>query len=546
MSRLIPIVLLLVMVSCTGENTIERPNVLLILADDLGYSDIGCYGGDIETPNLDRLASNGVMFTHFYNSARCNPSRASLMTGLHPHQTGVGSTQGVQLGVHGYMGEINESCMTIAEVLKKAGYKNYVTGKWHLTHSHDGSDKSDWPLQRGFDRFFGTIYGAGSYFDPRFLYTDNEVLTSSPDGFYYTDAISDTAIKYIDQHIDNEDDPFFLYVAYTAPHWPMHAKPEDIEKYKGRFDEGWDVLRETKLERMKGLGLINKEWDIRTNRSNAEKWEETDNKDWELNRMEVYAAMVDCMDQGIGRIIEKLDQEGQLENTLVMFLSDNGACSEQWGPANPWANRFGPERTRNGTLIDYSNDGRKMAGTPDTYYSYGRNWSRYSNTPFYGHKSSTWEGGISSPFIVHWPAQVEHDESYRDQVCGIIDIMPTVIGVTGAEYPDSCRGNKLIPLQGLDLMPVVRQNESLNRDYYFVEHIGRNGIISSQGWKNVKIGRGAWELYDNVSDRTETTNLADEYPGLTEKLAEKWQSWANRCYVLSPDSLSKIRQQLNK
>ncbi|MFO7756679.1 MAG: arylsulfatase [Bacteroidales bacterium] len=534
-------------VSCSGmRDKDQKPNILLILADDLGYSDIACYGGDIETPNLDNLASDGIMFTHFYNSARCNPSRASLLTGLHPHQTGMGSTQGVQLGVHGYMGQINENCVTIAEVLGEGGYKNYAAGKWHLTHSHDGTDKSDWPLQRGFDRFFGTIYGAGSFFDPRMLYNDNEILYSSPEGFYYTDAISDTAIKYIDEHYKETDDPFFLYVAYTAPHWPMHAKPADIEKYKGKFDKGWDALRPDKLERMKSLGLIDEDWDTSSDVSNAESWEQQENKEWELNRMEVYAAMIDCMDQGIGRIIEKLDKEKQLENTLVLFLSDNGACAEEWGPDNPWAKRFGPVKTRDGTVIDYSNDGRKMAGTPDTYYSYGRNWSRYSNTPFSGHKSSTWEGGIATPFIVYWPGKVKTDSIYRDQLTGIIDIMPTLVAVSNSEYPENYNGNSIIPTEGLNLMPAIIDNERINRDYYFVEHIGRNGIIAEDGWKGVKIGRNPWQLFNIFDDRTEVCNKENKKPDKMNELANKWQEWADRCYVLSSDSLAKIRQVLNE
>lgn len=534
------------LISCSGmDDKDQKPNILLILADDLGYSDIACYGGNIETPNLDNLASDGIMFTHFYNSARCNPSRASLLTGLHPHQTGMGSTQGVQLGVHGYMGQINENCVTIAEVLSTAGYKNYVTGKWHLTHSHDGTDKSDWPLQRGFDRFYGTIYGAGSYFDPRMLYNDNKVMYSSPEGFYYTDAISDTAVAYIDRHVSESDDPFFLYVAYTAPHWPMHAKAQDIDKYKGKFDTGWDKLRMDKLERMKALELIKEDWNISANRSNSQLWSDIEMKDWESRRMEVYAAMVDCMDQGIGRIIDKLEDTDKLKNTLILFLSDNGACAEEWGPQNPWAKRFGPEATRDGTIIDYSNDGSKMPGTPDTYYSYGQEWSRYSNTPFSGHKSSTWEGGISSPFIMHWPAELKNENDHRKQICGILDIMPTLVAVSGADYPAYYKGNKIIPMEGINLLPAIMDNERLKRDYYFVEHIGLNGIISGEGWKGVKIGGNPWQLFNIDTDRTEVNHREEDMPDKMRELGDRWQQWADRCHVLSTDSLAAIREYMN-
>jgi arylsulfatase len=355
------------------------------------------------------------------------------------------------------------------------------------------------------------------------------------------------AVSYIGDHLANKSDsPFFMYVAYTAPHWPMHAKAGDIEKYKGRFDSGWDELRKDKLERLQRLGLIDPQWDIETDRTIAVPWSEIENTGWELNRMEVYAAMVDCMDQGIGRIIAKLEEEGILDNTLVLFLSDNGACAEEWGPDNPWAMNFGPEITRDGSIIDYSNDGRKMAGTPDTYYSYGRSWAHYSNTPFYGSKSSTWEGGISTPFIVHWPARVNPDGHKREQIAGIIDIMPTILDVTGAIYPQEHRGNAIIPFEGINLMPAILQNTAIEREYYYVEHIGRNGIISDNGWKAVKIGKNPWQLFNNRTDRTETRPLENEMPGITGELAAEWQRWADRSYVLSSDSLEAIRKRQEK
>jgi arylsulfatase A-like enzyme len=534
-----------IVTGCKSDRTEEagsRPNIILILADDLGYSDIACYGGDIETPNLDGLAKNGVMFTHFYNTARCCPSRASLITGLHPHQTGMGSTQGVQLGVPGYIGEINENCVTIAEVLKPEGYRTYTTGKWHLTHSQDGSNKSDWPLQRGFDRFFGTIYGAGSYFDPRMLYMGNDTSTTSPDGFYYTDAISDTAVQYIEDHIkDNKEDPFFMYVAYTAPHWPLHAKPGDIEKYSGRFDAGWDELRKAKLNRMESLGLIDPDWDVETDKWDHLKWEDCTQKDWELNRMEVYAAMIDCMDQGIGRIIEQLKQENILDNTLIMFLSDNGACAEVWDPENPWAQRYGPRITRDGKILDYSNDGSRMSGPPDTYFSYGLNWSRYSNTPFLGHKQSSWEGGISTPFIVHWPEKVKPDRVPRKQVAGIIDIMPTVTSVSGAAYPESINGKIIYPMQGLNLLPAILKNEDIERDYYYMEHIGNGMILGADHWKLVRPRGQPSELYDNFTDRVETQDRASDFPEKLDLLEKEWAGWARENNVISMDSIAALR-----
>lgn len=518
--------------SCQRPGT-DRPNILVILADDLGYSDIGCYGGDIETPNLDRLAENGIRFTRFYNTARCCPSRASLLTGLHPHQAGMGAMVGPATDAEGYQGDLNKRCVTLAEVLGTAGYSTYMAGKWHVARSWDGSDKHSWPLQRGFERYFGTIYGAGSYFDPRLLVRDNDTTSRSPDDFYYTDAISDTSILFLEDHMrENPEKPFFMYVTYTAPHWPMHAKPEDIEKYRGRFDEGWDRLREKKVERMKSLELVDPDWEMFMRDPRVSLWDSVENKHWELRRMEVFAAMVDCMDQGIGRILNFLEQSGQMDNTLILFLSDNGGCQEAWTLKNPWATRYGPKVTRDGKVIDYSNDGRLDPGPPDTYYSYGMGWARYSNTPFSGYKSGTREGGISTPMIVRWPGRIPDKGMYRKQMAGIIDIMPTLVEVAGARYPEVFRGYSILPMEGMSLVGCIRSDEPLIRDAYYVEHIGRGSIIDGEGIKAVRYGRRPWQLYDLNTDRTETNDLAPVMPEKTEELAGKWKKWAWRAKVL--------------
>ncbi len=511
-----------------------KPNIVLILADDLGYADIGCYGGDIETPNLNSLASQGVMFTQFYNTARCCPSRASILTGLHPHQTGLGAMINNSTNEPaGYTGEINDKCVTLAEVLRGVGYSNYMTGKWHVSGSVDGSDKHNWPIQRGFDRYFGIIDGASSYFDPLMLVYDNDTLLNYPQEFYLTDAISDTTVNFIDQHLHNyPDQPFFMYVAYTVPHWPLHALPEDIEKYKGKFDVGWDKLREEKLMRMTNIGLIEPEWDLSDDGPDILSWNEVENKRWELERMEVYAAMVDCMDQGIGRIVRKLEKEGQLENTLIMFLSDNGACSEIWSDNTSWVKRYGPTITKKGLIVDYSNDGSKNPGTPDTYYSYGREWAHYSNTPFRNYKSNTYEGGISSPFIVYWPGKTETNKVLRKQLAGIIDIMPTLVEVSGAKYPELYNGNVIFPMEGESLVRTICNNEELLRDAYYVEHIGNRGMIVNSRWKIVKSGRKSWQLYDLEKDRTETNDLSKLKNEMTKELSDKWERWAWRAKVL--------------
>ena len=308
----------------------RRPNIVLIMSDDMGFSDIGCYGGEINTPNLDRLAANGVRFTQFYNTARCCPTRASLMSGLYPHQAGVGHMMSDR-GTDGYRGNLNRRCMTIGEVLKTAGYGTYMAGKWHVTrHTAPDGPKHNWPRQRGFDRFYGTIHGAGSFYDPNSLTRDNTQISPyadpeyKPKTYYYTDAISDHTVRYINEHCRQEkskQSPFFCYVSYTAAHWPMHALPEDIAKYKGKYDAGYAPIRAARLKKARSLGLIQKNWKLS---AQAEKWETVKKRAWEARCMEVYAAMVDRMDQGIGKIVAALKANGQLDNTLILFLQDNG------------------------------------------------------------------------------------------------------------------------------------------------------------------------------------------------------------------------------
>ncbi len=538
------VLLIFLLISCGRNEKTEfnkqnqKPNIILILADDLGYSDIGCYGAEIiQTPHLTKLAQNGLKFTQFYNTARCCPSRASILTGLHPHQTGLGAMVSNPTNAPGYQGEIGQNCVTIAEVLNKVGYRNYMTGKWHVAHSWDGSDKHNWPLQRGFDRYFGTIFGAGSYFDPRLLVQNNDTFSKVPANFYYTDAIADSSISMLKEHLHSyQEQPFFLYLAFTAPHWPLHAKESDISKYRGKFNRGWDELRKLKVENMKKLGIVNPEWEMFNSTPGVPAWEDVTKKEWELNRMEVYAAMIDCMDQGIGRILEFMEETNQLENTLILFLSDNGACAEAWGPENPWASRFGPKKTKNGKVIDYSNDGSRMAGPADTYYSYGRSWAHYSNTPLKNYKTGTNEGGISSPFIVHWPDKIKEKAAIRNQMCGIIDIMPTLVEIADATYPETFNNNSILPMQGKSLKAVFLNNTKLQPRDYFVEHIGQRGMIHHDTLKLVKYGKHSWQLYDLKNDRTETLNLEPVMSAKTKELAERWEKWAWEANVLpKPD-----------
>ena len=403
-----------------------RPNILLIMSDDMGYSDIGCYGSEIRTPNLDRMAANGLRFTQFYNGARCCPTRASLLTGLYAHQAGVGHMLGDQ-GLPGYQSGLNKESVTIAEALIRSGYRAYMSGKWHVTtHIKPEGPKDNWPLQRGFEKFYGTIIGAGSFYDPHTLCRQNTFITPAndpqykPETYYYTDAITDNAIQFLDDHYqESETDPFFMYVSYTAAHWPMHALPEDIKKYEGEYDHGYDFIRTRRFERMKQLGILDE--DARMSPA-AGNWAQAPHKEWEIKCMEVYAAMVDRMDQGIGKLLQSLETKGALENTLILFLEDNGGCAEGFGRGEnvnenwlkaikdrtPMAEDelqptlWPPMKTRDGKPVQGGPS--VMPGPADTYIAYGRNWANVSNTPFREYKHWVHEGGISTPLIVHWPA----------------------------------------------------------------------------------------------------------------------------------------------
>ncbi len=524
-----------------GQN--KRPNIVLIMADDMGYSDIGCYGGEIHTPNLDALAARGLRFTQFYNTARCCPTRASLMTGLYPHQAGVGHMMDDK-GYDAYRGDLNNRCVTIAEVLKQAGYSTYMAGKWHVTKSvQPDGDKHNWPCQRGCDRFFGTIHGAGSYYDPNSLTRDNTQIAPGSDDFYYTDAISDNAVNFVREH--SPDNPFFMYVAFTAPHWPMHALPEDIAKYKGRYAQGWDALRAERHERMIKMGIVKREWAITPRDSAVPPWEEAEDKEWYQRRMEVYAAMVDRLDQGVGRIVSELKRTGRFENTLILFLADNGGCAEEYGSTGPvkpdpsepvvlkpmgkdeLQTRMQPTVTRDGRPV---RTGRGvMPGPPDSYIAYGKPWANASNTPFRLYKHWVHEGGISTPLIAHWPAHIKARGKLRHQPAHLTDIMATCLDIAGAEYPTECKGHEIVPMEGKSLLPAF-DNKPVEREAIYWEHEGNRAVRQGK-WKLVSRHPGRWELYDLEADRTELNNLADKYPEKAQQLKALYEAWAVRCGV---------------
>ena len=519
----------------------KKPNIILIMADDMGYSDIGCYGGEISTPNLDKLANKGVKFTQFYNAARCCPTRASLITGLYPHQTGMGRM--VQdWGTPSYRGDLSMQCITIAEVLKLKGYKTYMSGKWHLTKHSDHwrtwksedekiyTSKHNWPKQRGFDEFFGTIHGAGSYYNPATL-TRNNTPIEADEGFYYTDAISNHADEFIRQHDEGtKNEPFFCYISYTAPHWPLHALPEDIKKYKGKYDKGWDKIREERMARMVDMNIIDPKWKLSERYPKIPAWDETENKEWWAACMEVYAAMVDQMDQGIGKVIKALEETEQLDNTLILFLSDNGADAGSMTSNSSEQYLHFPDYKKDGTPLKRGNDVTRFPGSEDTYMSYSTEWANASNTPFRYWKTYIHEGGISTPLIAHWPAGIKSPNRNTDQVGHIIDIMATCVDISGTQYPATFKGEQIKPAEGQSLSPVFN-NKDFKHNPIGWEHRGNLGFRDGK-WKLVAIKNAEWELYDMEADRTELKNLASAFPEITQEMIKKYENWALRMGVI--------------
>ena len=533
-----------------------RPNIVIIMSDDMGFSDLGCYGGEIETPHLDALANNGVRFTQFYNTARCCPTRASLLTGLYSHQAGIGHMVDAWSTKTGeaYAGDLSPRAVTIAEVLRNSEYRSYMTGKWHVTKETrpaDENGKYNWPLQRGFDRFYGTITGAGSFFDPATLVRDNQPLSAAADehykpaSYYYTDAISDHAVQFVNDHRENHASaPFFLYVAYTAAHWPMHAKEADIQKYAGRYDLGYDHIRATRIEKMQRLGIIDPTWKATPT---SEDWSKVANKTWETRCMEVYAAMVDCMDQGIGRLVKALTKNGQLDNTIILFLQDNGGCAEPMGrnkagserPLTPTLPQIPAEALQTSAVPKQTRDGYPvrqgegvMPGPADTYIGYGLGWANVSNTPFREFKHWEHEGGISTPLIAHWPSGISASRrgALEKQPAHLIDLMATCIDLTGSPYPTERSDVKVTPYEGVSLAPALA-GSSLNRPKpIFWEHEGNRAIRDGR-WKLVAKHLRAWELYDMESDRTETHDLSGSHPDRVLSMAKTWEDWATRVGV---------------
>lgn len=496
-----------------------HPNIILILADDLGYADLGCYGSEMATPNLDRLARSGVRFTQFYNQARCCPSRAALLTGRYAHQVGIGAMidgyakwQRDAANRPSYSDHLSPDSPTIADLLRTAGYRTMMSGKWHL-----GYRPQEWPVKRGFDRSFVLIPGAMNYWGgdttgPRAqMALDDQPWTPPQDGFFSTDAFTNRAIEYVEE-AKAKDRPFFLYLAYNAPHWPLHAPPQDIARYKNAYDAGWQAVREQRLKRMKELGIVPADATMAPmDRGRQPPWNQlTDaqRQEWAL-RMSIYAAQITRMDQNIGRLLDKLDQQKLGDDTLILFISDNGGAAED------------PHRGKRDAPL----------GSRDSFWGYARPWASVSNTPWKNHKVTAYEGGISTPAIAHWPAGIPKTAQgqFAREPAHLLDILPTLLQLTGASYP----ATEARRPEGQSILPMIQGNPGNPERTFCWEHEGNRAIRKGK-WKLVTLANSTagWELYNIDTDRTESNNLAATHPNVVKELAAEYDRWAERCGVV--------------
>jgi arylsulfatase len=463
----------------------SRPNIVMIMVDDMGYADLGCYGSEIQTPHLDRLASRGLRFTQFYNTAKCHSSRACLLTGC-------------------YAAEVGESaidhCVTIAEVLRAQGYTTLMTGKWHL---------NDHPMDRGFEHYFGHLSGATNYFTgDNTFYLDREPFKVPKQGFYTTNANTDYAIEFLDQEV-KPGTPFFLYVAYNAPHYPLQALPEDIARYRGQYMKGWDALRKERHERQIQQGLVKAEWGMAPRDEDVPAWDSLseEKKREEDLTFAVYAAMIDRVDQNIGRLLTKLETMGAADNTLLLFVSDNGACPFQ--------------RTRTPEI---------PPGPAESYWTYHKGWAQVSNVPFRLYKQNQHEGGISTPLIAYWPGVIKAG-TLTDQPGHLIDFMATALDLSGGVYPDTNKGEAVRPLRGRSLVPILKGDQREPHDAIYLKYGKYKGLRAGL-WK-IAWETGPWELYNLESDRCELNNLADQHPEILKTLVGRYDAWMAQTKALS-------------
>lgn len=503
----------------TTPTTPTRPDVIVVLVDDLGFSDLASYGGEIPTPHLDRLASRGVRLSSFYTTPRCSPTRASLLTGRPSHEVGIG----VLTRPVGYRGSLDPEVPTLASVLSDAGYATSLTGKWHLSSKVDGPDET-WPTRRGFDDFYGIIGGGTSYFSPKAFFRgeQNAEGDAMQPEFYLTHALAEHALDFVREQIEH-DQRYFLYLALTAPHWPLHAPEDHIREQAGRYDEGWDALREQRRDRQTELGLFPSNFEPAGRDAAEAAWTDAPDREWQARRMEVYAAQVAAMDGAIGRLIDELDSAGRFDDTLLLFLSDNGAEAMEIPVGRRFAPHVTPEHTRDGRAVTIGNDPAIVPGDEETYASYGRAWANLSNTPFRLYKSWVHEGGIAAPCIATWPSggigggTILHDPAH------VVDLLPTIAHAVGVPVPESVTGSGLLDM--------LRGEGTPERDLFW-EHIG-NAAIRRGRLKLVRETGADWELYDLEADRAEQHDLAAEQPETVADLARAWQNWADRHGVIA-------------
>ena len=516
----------------------DKPNVIVVLADDMGFADLGVTGSEIKTPNIDALARDGALLSAMYNCARCCPTRASLLTGLYPHNAGVGH-MGTDLGTPAYRGFLRNDSATIAEHLRANGYRTLMSGKWHVAGDFEARDYDSWrvgdvdhptPRQRGFDHFYGIMDGATHFFSPHYMLEDDTRVETVPDDFYFTDAITDKAIGMIEGAVTDEK-PFFLYLAHTAPHWPLHAHPEDIAKYDGVYAKGWDYTRTARHEEMNAQDLFQATWDISPRDEDVHRWSQEKNQDWEASKMATYAAMVDRMDQSIGRLIAALKRLDQFENTLILFLSDNGGCAE-FMAEDGWA-QFYPDHTHDGRKITMGNVAGVKPGDALTFQSYDKPWANVSNAPFRLFKHFVHEGGISTPLVAHWP-QGFAPRSPAQASCHVVDVLPTILEATGCAYQAEVGGHAIQPMQGESLMDLLRGKDWEREQPIFWEHEGNAAVRLGQ-FKLVRLHNRPWELYDMEADRTELTNLIGRHTGLEANLIRQYEAWADAVGVMDWD-----------
>jgi arylsulfatase len=534
-----------------GKAPDGAPDVVVILLDDLGFSDFGCYGAEIATPNIDRLAANGLRFANYTTVPMCTPARAALLTGKNPHSVGCGWLTFNDPGYPGYRGgEIAEDAPTLAELLREQHYSTYAAGKWHNTAEHNvvpSADRSAWPLQRGFDRFYGFIGGETHYFAPFHVIEDNAMVDHDryADDYYCTDDWTDAALAWLKQHVSaTPDKPFFLYLPYNAPHAPLHAKPQDLARYRGRYDAGWDAIRDARIRRQRESGLLPGPWDAPGHSPGVPAWNDVDAPTREVyaRYMELYAAVVDNIDQNVGRVVATLAELGRLDNTLIVVTSDNGAngIGGVDGAANNLAKRI--TRSEDPQKVRKLYESGRL-GASETWPTYPLGWTDTSTAPFRLYKTTTMNGGMRVPFVAHWPKGIADRGATRQQWVHVTDIVPTVMDLLGADYPPQRDGYRTRKLDGVSFAPLLADAAAPSaRHQQHYELAGNRGFIRD-GWKIVslqppgsKIDLDNWMLFDLARDPAEVHDLARERPDRLRELVAAFDVDAEANYVYPLDN----------